>query len=253
MRQAELAERLVEAIGAEAGLEPSALEYMDGPSLDLLRSFRAGAGEASGVPPIPETARSVVYVEALLPHADAVDAFVSRLEGPLGRCGIASDDVWAGFEARELAAMKRFRHALPERINALISERKREMPGLTKIGTDMAVPLASLAAMMAAYREGLAEERLEHCIFGHIGNGHVHVNILPRTDDEMRRGRALYAALARRAVALGGSVAGEHGIGRLKRSFMRIQYDDRSLDAMRQVKLACDPLGLLNPGVMLPD
>jgi D-lactate dehydrogenase (cytochrome) len=149
--------------------------------------------------------------------------------------------------------MKRFRHALPERINALISERKREIPELTKVGTDMAVPLVALATMMAEYRAGLEAERLERCIFGHIGNGHLHVNILPRSADEMRRGRALYKEFARRAVALGGSVAGEHGIGRLKREFMPIQYDEAAIEAMRRVKRACDPQGILNPGVMLPD
>lgn len=253
LRRDELAEQLVQAIGAEAGLEPAALEYMDGRSLDLLRAYRASAGEASGVPPIPQTARAVVYIERSLPAAEAVDEFVARLEGPLGVCGIPTDDVWPGFEAQELAAMKRFRHALPERVNSLISERKRAIPALTKIGTDMAVPLPALPAMMAAYREGLAAEGLEHCIFGHIGNGHLHVNILPRSEDEMRRGRDLYALFARKAVSLGGSVAGEHGIGRLKRAFMRIQYDDTALAAMRRVKLACDPQGLLNRGVMLPD
>ncbi len=248
-----IAERLVEAIGAEAGLEPAALEYMDGRSLDLLRAYRASAGEGSGVPPIPEPARSVLYIEGALPSEEAVEEFVALMEGPLGRCGLSTDDVWAGFDARALAAMKRLRHALPERVNSLISERKRDIPAVTKIGTDMAVPLPALATMMAVYREGLAAEGLEHCIFGHIGNGHLHVNILPRSDDEMRRGRRLYELFARRAVALGGSVAGEHGIGRLKRAFMRIQYDDDALEAMAQVKRACDPLGLLNRGVMLPD
>ena len=69
----------------------------------------------------------------------------------------------------------------------------------------------------------------------------------------MRRGRALYKEFARKAVSYGGSVAGEHGIGRLKREFMAIQYDESALQAMRAVKQALDPLALLNRGVMLPD
>ncbi len=252
-RSEQAAEQLVTAIRAEPGLAPTALEYMDAPSLRLLRAYREAAGEASGVPQIPDTARAVLYVEASFDADEDVDAFVAALERPLAACGIAMDDVWAGFEPQELQAMKKFRHALPERINALVSERKRELPQLTKIGTDMAVGPQALARMMAAYREGLEAERLEHYIFGHIGNGHVHVNIVPRSADEMARGKALYREFARTAVALGGSVAGEHGIGRLKREFMRIQYDDGAIDAMRRVKEALDPAGLLNPGVMLPD
>ncbi len=196
------------AIGAEPGLAPTALEYMDAPSLDLLRAYRDAAREASGVPQIPDSARAVLYVEASFGDEADVDAFVAGLEKPLGACGIPPDDVWAGFEPQELQAMKKFRHALPERINALVSERKRALPELTKIGTDMAVGREALGRMMAAYREGLEAERLEHYIFGHIGNGHVHVNIVPRSADEMARGKALYRQFARTAVALGGSVAG---------------------------------------------
>jgi D-lactate dehydrogenase (cytochrome) len=251
VRRDDEAERIVATL--LAGGAPDALEYMDGPSLELLRRRRASAGEASGVPLIPDAARGVVYIEASFDDESGMDAFAASIEDILARCGVGGDDVWAGFGAGELEAMKRFRHALPEQVNALVSERKRHIPELTKIGTDMAVPGRALAAMMSAYREGLAAERLEHYIFGHIGDGHVHVNIVPRSADEMKRGRALYKDFARRAVALGGSVAGEHGIGRLKRDFMTIQYDGVALDAMRAVKRALDPFALLNRGVMLPD
>jgi D-lactate dehydrogenase (cytochrome) len=252
-RSEQAAEQLVAAMRAEPGLAPTALEYMDAPSLDLLRAYRDAAREASGVPQIPDAARAVLYVEASFGDEADVDGFVAALEKPLAACGISADDVWAGFEPQEIQAMKKFRHALPERINALVSERKRALPELTKIGTDMAVGPQALGRMMAAYREGLEAEGLEHYTFGHIGNGHVHVNIVPRTADEMARGKALYREFARTAVALGGSVAGEHGIGRLKREFMRIQYDDGAIAAMRRVKEALDPAALLNPGVMLPD
>ena len=96
----------------------------------------------------------------------------------------------------------------------------------------------------------LAESGLEHVIFGHTGDNHLHVNILPRSAGELKRAEGLYESFAREVVAMGGSVSAEHGIGRIKRPFLRIQYGPEMIDAMRAVKRALDPRGLLNPGVI---
>ncbi|KPK61839.1 MAG: hypothetical protein AMK73_07555 [Planctomycetes bacterium SM23_32] len=146
--------------------------------------------------------------------------------------------------------MKRLRHAVPETVNAIIGRRKIEVPELHKVGTDMAVPDESVGAMMAFYERRLAECGLEHVIFGHIGDGHLHVNVLPRTGGELEQGEELYVEFAREAVRLGGSVAAEHGIGRIKKRFLPIQFGAEHLAAMRAVKAALDPDGILNPGVL---
>ena len=146
--------------------------------------------------------------------------------------------------------MKRLRHALPETVNAIIGQRKRAVPELHKVGTDMAVPDAALGAMMDFYESRLAESGLDYVTFGHIGSGHVHVNILPQTLEELVRAEALYGGFAREAVRLGGSVAAEHGIGRIKKKFLPIQFTASQIAAMRAVKSALDPAGVLNPGVL---
>ena len=78
----------------------------------------------------------------------------------------------------------------------------------------------------------------------------MHVNILPRTDAELKRAKELYGLFAREVVAMGGSVSAEHGIGRLKRDFLRVQFGAEKIAEMRALKRALDPHGLLNPGVM---
>ena len=88
--------------------------------------------------------------------------------------------------------IKEFRHAAPEQVNRRIAERQRQHPGLTKLGTDLSVPDAQLRPVMAMYRRDLAEAGLEYVVFGHIGNNHVHVNILPRDLQEYAQGKALY-------------------------------------------------------------
>jgi len=121
----------------------------------------------------------------------------------------------------------------------------------TKVGTDMAVPDLHLKDMMESYRSMLATERIRHVIFGHIGNNHLHVNMIPSNYDELLRAKKLYLSFAKRAVDMGGSVSAEHGIGKLKKEFLTIQYGEEAIGEMRAVKNALDPGHLLNPGDVL--
>ncbi len=231
-------------------LQPTALEYMDEHSLALLREARERGVDGGTIPPLPPEARAALYIELDLPSEDALESSYERIESLCAKFDIDADSSWAGFDESEIAGMKRFRHALPERINALIAERKRTIPELTKIGTDMAVPIDRLDEMLGLYRATLSAAGLDFYIFGHIGDGHVHVNVVPETPDEWRLGYRLYREFAAVAVKLGGSVAAEHGIGRLKRSFLGVQFSHDEIETMRTIKGALDPDGVLNPGVL---
>ena len=117
-------------------------------------------------------------------------------------------------------------------------------------GPDMAVPDERLEDVVALYRSKLEATRLEHVIFGHVGDNHLHVNILPRSERELEEAKALYEVFAREVVAMGGSVSAEHGIGRIKKSLLLLQYGREKVEQMRAIKEALDPRGLLNPGVL---
>ncbi len=199
---------------------------------------------------LPDYAMAAVYLE--IPFADEaeLDAVHEALREVLALVGLDPERSWAGFTERDMAEMKRLRHAVPESVNAIIGRRKRSVPELHKVGTDMAVPDAALGEMMDFYAARLAESGLDHVIFGHLGNGHVHVNILPQSVEELVKAEALYMDFAREAVRLGGSVAGEHGIGRIKKPFLPIQFTAEQIASMRAVKQALDPEGRLNPGVL---
>ena len=157
-------------------------------------------------------------------------------------------ECWMAEGEHEIEALKNFRHAVPESVNMLIGERKKAIPRLTKLGTDMSVPDDRLGDVMQMYHEGLNGAGLEYVIFGHIGNNHVHVNILPRSMEEFEKGRALYLDWAKRVVSMGGSVAAEHGIGKMKTDFLKLMFDDKGIQQMQQMKELFDPAGLLNPG-----
>ncbi len=231
---------------------PLALEYFDVNALNLLRAQKQKQGSSSQIPALPETAHTAVYIELAISKGgdEALEQSAEALMVLLESCGSRSDTAWTAFTSDETNRLKIFRHALPEAVNQCIGDRAREHPGLMKLGTDFAVPDEALETMMAAYRTMLDDAGLEYVIFGHIGNNHVHVNILPRNLDEYEKGKSIYLELAKQAVALGGTVSGEHGTGKLKKPFLQLMVGDSGIADMREVKRVFDPGWLLNSGNM---
>jgi len=212
------------------------LEYMDAGSLDLLRGK---------YPEIPAGARAALLIEQELAAEDGpeMEEWADRLidSGSLGEAS------WFAANAADRERFRRFRHALPESVNDAVRRN-----GFLKLGSDYAVPLARNREMMAYYRGRLeAEFPGRYVIFGHIGDAHVHVNILPTAEVEFERGNRLMIEFARHAVALGGTVGAEHGLGKRKAHLLRLQYDDEAIEAMKEIKSRFDPLWLLGRGTLL--
>jgi len=230
-------------------LDVEALEFFGASALQLLRERRTPGDTA--IPEIPD-AGAAIYTE-LAYHDGALDDAFALLEQYLICCGSSTDTAWAGLEETEIKKMKLFRHAVPETINQIIGDRKRSLPSLHKIATDLAVPDDQLDTIMAFYHHQLDTAGLQYVIFGHIGNNHLHVNIMPRNEDELARAKLLYRAFAAKAIALGGTVAAEHGIGKLKTAFLADMYGPRGIAEMRAVKHALDPDNLLGRGTLFPE
>jgi FAD/FMN-containing dehydrogenase len=94
----------------------------------------------------------------------------------------------------------------------------------------------------------LMQHQLEYVIFGHIGDAHVHVNILPRSPAEFEAGQRLMLQFAGHAVSLGGTVSAEHGLGKRKAHLLALQYTPEQIEAMKEVKRRLDPQWRLNRG-----
>ena len=162
--------------------------------------------------------------------------------------GGSDDATWVARTEVDRECQRFFRHAVPESVNMLIDERRRTDPTITKLGSDMSVPNARLGDVIALYRRTLAESGLESAAWGHIGNNHLHVNILPRDAQDYRRGGELFAQWASEVTVMGGAVSAEHGVGKIKAGFLETMYGHEDMVESARLKLQLDPDGQLGRG-----
>ncbi len=146
-------------------------------------------------------------------------------------------------DEKHLRALRLERIRVPERLNELIK------PGLRKIGTDLAVSMDKLELLLKLYDEKLPKD--SSYVFGHIGNSHLHANMLAGDAKEIDRLNDLHLEMARYVCLLGGSVSGEHGIGKLKKKLLVAMIGESGLNEIRRVKSTLDPNWILNRGNMV--
>jgi FAD/FMN-containing dehydrogenase len=213
------------------------LEYIDAASLDLLRPR---------FPEIPAEGRAALLIEQEAAKGeDAEEAWIERLEASAALLEAS----WFATSSADRERFRRFRHAVPEAVNDLVRHNN-----LAKMGSDFAVPIAQNEAMLRMYREALDRNFPgRYVIFGHIGDAHLHVNILPADDAEWQRAKQMMMDFARRAVEMGGTVSAEHGLGKLKRYLLPIQFTPEQIETMKRVKAQLDPHNLLGRGTLFPD
>jgi D-lactate dehydrogenase (cytochrome) len=215
-----------------------------------LREEAAGGFGPLRVPEMPARRGAAVCVE--LHGARREDALeqLFYVGECIDRSGGDICDTWV--ERGSEGGLREMRRAIPESVNRLIAHRKQTAPAINKLAADMAVPDGFLRATLVMYRSAAAEAGLDCAIWGHIGNNHLHVNLLPRNGEEYGRGGALIREWAKRVTEMGGTISAELGVGKLKREALAIMYGDAHIREMRALKRALDPKGTLGAGTMLP-
>jgi len=221
------------------------MEYMDSNSLGLLRNLVEENQLPTGIRlPADKTGTAILSEFA---YDDPTEA-IRLLQAPLEKFGSSLETAVSGLEERDRKSLRTLRHAIPEAINKIVARRKSNIPGMHKISTDTAVPNNKLDFLVRQYTERLSASGLEHYMFGHIAENHLHVNIIPRNAEELPKAEKLAEELAREAVGMGGTVSAEHGIGKLKRKLLSIQYDQEAISQMLRTKIALDPNMIMCPG-----
>ncbi len=227
-----------EAKKKTGNVDPRALEFFDRNSLDFLRNI---------YPEIPaETAGAVFFEQETTPEKedDVLETWFDLMESS----DAMTDESWVALDMEEQRAMKAFRHELPVQVNEWLSTQSE-----SKISTDMAVPDESFVELYHFYRNTCEKHGFHYIIFGHIGNSHVHLNILPSSHDEFMAAKALYQDFVGKALELGGTLSAEHGIGKLKAEYLVRMFGDKGIQEMVRIKKALDPHRILNIGNLIPE
>lgn len=174
----------------------------------------------------------------------------NRLDKKLNLCKSNLGNTSLGINEKEIEKIHSIRHKLPERINEEIVKIKKKFSGVHKIGTDTAVPQSSFKQLLNNYHLVLKKSRLSFVIFGHIGESHIHVNVIPKNNNEFQKGKELSLKLANIALNLGGTVSAEHGIGKLKRDLLPLMFTEEQIQSMVTIKKLFDPNDILSTGNM---
>lgn len=209
------------------------LEWVDDPALRMINQR---------YPDVPAEAKAALIIEQIIESDADIDAWADRLTA----MDALETQSWFGSSDADRERFRQFRHALPE--TSLAISTRNGFPGL---GTDFSVPIEKNREMLAFYREHM--ERImpgHYCIFGHVGDAHPHVNMLPATQAEYDAGYDSLPYFAKQAAALGGSVAAEHGLGKRKARLLPIQYNAEQIESMKQVKRRLDPDWRLGRGTL---
>ena len=220
------------------------LEYFDGNSLEFI-DHEAVTGKQY---------RAAVYVEVVGTMED-LDPLLGALE--INNCA----DDWFAEPGQEATEQKDFRHALPEGVNSYLRQQ-----GSQKLGTDFVVPPAKFPELMRLYHEAgqafgskSARPGKHYLLFGHIGDCHLHFNFITHNEGELAFAKQLYVQLAQQVVEWGGTISGEHGVGKKTVNvggqtvpYLELMYGREGLREIARVKRALDPNLILNIGNVIP-
>jgi D-lactate dehydrogenase (cytochrome) len=251
------------------GIDVAAIEHMDRRVLEILRED--GVDRRLNVT-IPDGTAVVLLVQLELPQdaaardlwadlsnalsPDAPDTPLVRFCRLLDRYAALDDsEIVLPGDATRRAALIELREAAPASVNRRVAGAQAQVDArIHKTAGDSVVPFDRFGELMDACRRQFAERDIDLAVWGHISDGNVHPNVVPRSYRDVERGREALLELGRIVVAMGGSPLAEHGVGRspLKQALLQVLYGDDGIAAMRRVKQAIDPAWKLARGVLFP-
>jgi D-lactate dehydrogenase (cytochrome) len=236
-------------VSGGSGSTIEAVEFFDRASLDLVQELKKSVTQLHVVPDISPDHQAAVYVQLSADSTGAMEETLLTLLDSFSACGGKEDATWAAEGEDEMWKFKVFRHAVPEAANTRIDDLRQSCPSLCKMSTDFTTPPDRMEEALLMYRRGMEESGVPGAVFGHAAVGRLHVNLFPETAGQMEEAQALIDDWAKKAIAMGGRLACENGVGKIKRNLLR-HVPEEELAAARAVKNFFDPNGLLNPGNM---
>jgi D-lactate dehydrogenase (cytochrome) len=235
MEQEEACWELLEKIKASklSEISPCSLEYFDCRSLQRLKKKFGN---------VPEKAQAALFFEQDVASQQEYDLCLEAWYDFLEKGKVLLEDSWFAQGPKDIEKFHDFRHQLPLMINE-----ENSRLGRVKMGTDMAVDDEHFQQMMEFYQDELTRSGLDFVMFGHIGDNHLHINLLP-TAKQMSLARETYADLVNQILEWGGTISAEHGVGKLKKEYYHKMIGNQALEGLRTIKKSLDPQGRFGVG-----
>lgn len=208
-------------------LKPDSLEFFDRNSLGLLRK------EYSFIPTI---AACAVYFEQSVERNEEYNDLLNYWLSLIEESDTCPDYNILAESEQERKKVFEFRHKLPQMINEFLRQHKQ-----LKASADCAVPFQKLLEMYDFYKEKAKESEIDYVNFGHLGEAHLHFNFLPKSVEESLKAKKYIGLFCEKAVSLGGTVSAEHGIGKIKKPYLKIMYNESQIKEMALLKKYFDP------------
>jgi D-lactate dehydrogenase (cytochrome) len=214
-------------------IDALSLEYFDENALDFLKD---------DYPNIPAEAKSAVWFEQETDEQsgnDITDLWISLIEKHHGDLS----DSWIAMNEKDKSRFVEFRHRISAKVNDFISSKN-----LRKLGTDFAVPDNRLKEFYFKLKKDVESAGFDYVIYGHFGNSHIHLNILPKNQEEFERAKNLYQEMCVSAISHGGTFSAEHGVGKNKIGLLYKMYGEDVINQMFRIKQSLDPNLILCSG-----
>jgi D-lactate dehydrogenase (cytochrome) len=206
-------------------IDATALEYLDENSLNFL---------IKDYPNIPVNAKAAVWFEqqSYNNEDELLELWINLFLDNNGN----EEDAWFAMTEKDKENIIGFRHTISTSVNEYITRNN-----FRKLGTDVAVPDDKFIDFYYSIKKEVETENLNYVIYGHFGNSHVHLNMLPKNEEEFVIGKELYKRICSHAISLGGTFSAEHGVGKNKTEYLVEMYGQENVNKMRGLKKTLDP------------
>ena len=255
-----------------SALDVSAIEYLDARCLEILREDGTARRHEINLPHESQAALLVqieLSTDSDINTERAYDEISNALgddapDTPLTRlCRLLSStnllelsEISLPSDRRRQTQLFSAREAVPEGVNRRIAEAKRaQCNSIEKMAADMIVPFERSSESLSVFKNAFEKRQLDYAIWGHISDGNVHPNVIPRSAEDVTRGKDAILECGREIIRLGGSPLAEHGVGRnpIKQELLRQFVGDNGIEQMKAIKSVLDPMGKLAPGVIFSE
>ncbi|MHB1687646.1 MAG: FAD-binding oxidoreductase [Ignavibacteriaceae bacterium] len=217
----------------ERTIDALALEYFDGHALKFL---------SEEYQQIPQDAKAGVWFEQEVTHSNE-EIFFEYWMDLIKEFHGDEESVWFAVTDADKTKLQEFRHSISWKVNEYITKNN-----FRKLGTDVAVPDTNFEELYFFSKHEVERAGLDYVIYGHFGNSHMHLNMLPKNNSEFETGKTIYKNICLKAIELKGTISAEHGIGKIKKELLLAMYGKENIKKMIALKKTVDPNLILGKG-----